>query len=266
VRNGCRSSKGRQSGLVLLFPKLAILTLAITLLPTIALAGKEPWPQYANIAPLPGGGIAINSAGEADGTGAMQINIPVAYTPGWGFINASAYLGDYCNAHDEPFGNGTGLLGMGFTVGSFNVYGSGMAVSRITSESKAVNGQIQLVKQTNSTPALAFGVQDALEKEPYQRAFYGVATRRFEHNGKPVYGTLGFGSGRFLNRVFGGVSMPISKRFNVGAEYDGFQFNIGVGWRPAGREGKLTLLGGYNGKAGWLAGMGTTIKFSSSRY
>lgn len=224
----------------------------------------QPWPQYANIAPLPGAGIALNNSGDADGFGALQMNIPVAYTPSWGFMNISAYAGNYSNAHDEPFGNGTGTFGMGFGSGT-RVYISGMQVSRHLDEAKALNAQILVIKESKNRPALSFGTQDILYKEPKGRSFYGVATKRLSLTGRTVFASLGYGGGRFLCKPFAGVSTPIGDKCNFATEWDGFQINTGVAYRPGGRYGRITLLGGYNGQAGWVAGVGSVITYGSQK-
>ena len=226
---------------------------------------NQPWPQYCNMAPLPGAGIALNSDGHADGVGAIQMNIPVAYTPGSGFANLSAYAGNYCNGNRENFGNGTGVLGFGLgNKDEHRVYFSAMQVSRdIVHEAKAVNCQVLLFDETNNRPSVSFGIQDILHKEPDGKSYYCVATKCLSVKGKSVYASLGYGNGRFLDDPFAGLSIPIGEKYNLITEYDGFQLNAGLSYRPSGRFGKATLLGGYNGKSGWIAGIGTGITFGS---
>ena len=56
---------------------LALLAVALSVfLPDSAVARQDPDPQYTNISPLPGGGVAIDRDGNPDGAGAFQINIP----------------------------------------------------------------------------------------------------------------------------------------------------------------------------------------------
>ncbi|MGQ9581748.1 MAG: hypothetical protein ACUVT8_12520, partial [Armatimonadota bacterium] len=45
-------------------------------------------------------------------------------------------------------------------------------------------------------------------------------------------------------------------------EYDGFQINEGLVWRPDGRFGSLTFTAGYNNRCGIV--LGTSISFSLS--
>jgi len=234
-------------------------------------AEKSPAPQYINIAPLPGAGLALDSEGRPDGQGAMQVNIPVAYTPGADFVNVAAYSGQF-EGHQSrpPWNNGTGVLGMGF--GSWpRCYVSMMAVSScLFSDSKAVNAQVQLTRESANSPALAVGVQDILDKEHGDfsdahntgAGYYAVATKAFGVGGRTLYGTLGYGTGRFLDKPFGGLCAPVSDHLSLAAEYDGFQLNAGLGWRPGGRFSETTILAGYNAEAGPLVGVQTTGKAS----
>lgn len=219
-----------------------------------------PVGQYANTSPLPGSGIAINQQGKPDGLGAMQVNVPVAYTPSWGNIVASAYRGSHIGTWETEFGNGTGVFGVGF-FGRPAVYISGMQVSEILNESKAVSGQISIFSEKPRTPALSIGKQDMLGKEPNGMSPYVVLTKSFQAGARPIYGTLGYGGGRFLDTFFYGVSAPLGKSFNLAAEYDGYQYNFGAGWRPGGQFGKLTIFAGHNSQVGYVAGMAVVGTF-----
>lgn len=216
---------------------------------TGAIALDEPSVQYANISPLPGGGVALSPQGSPDGQGAMQINIPVAYTPRWGFMNAAVFKGNHAGTVDVD--NGSGVFGMGFGE-KYRVYISGMQVSHIWSESKALNAQALLWQKGDL--AISCGYQDIMRKELDQRAPYLVATQPLNMKGKTFYGTLGYGGGRFLKHPFAGVSVPLGDKFNAVVEYDGWQGNTGLAWRPGGRNGKLTLLAANNGHLGFLFG------------
>lgn len=218
--------------------------------------------QYANIAPLPGAGIAMSPEGRPDGAGALQINIPVAYTPGWGYISASAYGGAHVGGPADEFGNGSGVFGVGF-FSKPSIFFSGMRTSHLADESTAVSFQGQLVADTPGTPAVAIGEQDILGKELDGVSPYIVVTRAFKLNRRPMFATLGYGGGRFLDAPFGGLSMPLGNSLNLALENDGYQFNAGIGWRPGGRMGKLTFLGAYNAKCGWLFGLNVAGSFSS---
>jgi hypothetical protein len=217
--------------------------------------------QYANIAPLPGAGVALSPAGKPDGSGAFQVNIPVAYTPGWGYLSASAYGGAHVGGPSWELGNGSGVFGAGF-FGSPRVFISGMRLSHLMDESFALSGQAELVRETDTTPAIAVGEQDMLGKELDGVSPYLVVTKSLRISNRPVHATLGYGGGRFVDGPFGGISMPLGSRMNLALENDGYQFNAGLGWRPGGRMGKLTFLGAFNGKCGWLFGLNVAGSFS----
>lgn len=237
----------------------------------VTFAKNPPDVQYINMAPLPGAGNALNQDGKPDGQGAMQLNIPVAYTPGNGYVDVGISGGEYTrDISNKTFENGTGVIGLGFFTWP-RFYASGMAVSGIIfHDSKALNGQVQVTKETAHLPAMALGAQDVLNKESGDSpnantgiSFYGVATKRFMFGKTTLYGTAGYGAARFEDTVFYGVSWPISDQFTLAAENDGFQFNAVAGWRPWGRFSHVTLLTGYNGKAGVLVGAHATGKIPS---
>ena len=224
-----------------------------------AAAAKTPSTQFVNIAPLPGGGYAINAQGEPDGSGAVQVNIPVAYTPGANQSNLGAYGGSHIGQFSRKLPNGSGMFGAGF--GGFpRVYFSAMQVSSLLfADSKALSVQLQVAEEAPRRPALAFGSQDLLNKEQEtgeSRSYYGVATKSFPLSKSSLHVTLGYGTGRFLDRPFGGVSVPIGHKLNAAIEYDGFQMNEALAWRPGGRFGSVTLLVGYNHRCGVLIGAG----------
>lgn len=226
-------------------------------------AVNVPVTQYANVAPLPGGGLALNQDGEPDGRGAMQINIPIAYTPGDGYASLGAFSGEHVSVYyGNSEQNGTGVLAFGF--GKWpRLYASGMAVSSwLADDSKAVSMQLQFIRETERTPAVAVGIQDLLNKEwkefrhkmNTEVGYYFVATKRLTVAEKPVYASLGYGTGKFLDRPFVGLSYPMNDRLSLAGEYDGYQLNAGVGWRPFGRYSAITVLAGYNGKCGPMVG------------
>lgn len=240
---------------------------------------RTPDTQYANIAPLPGDGIALDPSGKPDGKGALHIGIPIAYTPGEDYVQLGAFLGSYIGDYgtrpgNDPgqMGNGTGVIGIGFGR-KYRVYGSAMAVSAIPFlDSKVISAQVQVLEETEKWPAVAIGGHDLNRKERRElvRAtsnqnvgWYGVATRKIAMGGNDFYATLGYGSGKFLDRYFGGVSIPINDNFTATTEYDGFQWNGGVAYRPRGRYDRMTLLAAYNGKSGLLVGGSTYGKMDS---
>lgn len=228
---------------------------------TDGIPGQVPNYQYANIAPLPGAGVAINTRGELDGNGALQTNIPVAYTPGWGYASLNAFKGAHPVQDSPEFSNGSGIVALGF----FNhrrIFISGMQVSKLRNEAKAYSGQVAILDETATVPAVSIGMQDVLRKEIYGRSGYIVLTKSIAVRSQKLYATLGYGSGRFLNKPFAGMSLPVGGNLNFATEWDGFQLNNGIAWRPGGRQGKFTTYTGYNGKAGILMGGSFAFDFS----
>lgn len=248
-------------GLAVAAVSLAVATSAVARVAPNGIAGHVPNYQYTNISPLPGGGIAVNSHGDLDGNGAMQVNIPVAYTPGWGYASLNEFQGEHPVKGGKDFDNGSSVFALGF-FSSRRVFMSAMQVSSVWSEARAVSGQVMLTDETATAPAISVGMQDILQKEVNGRSAYAVLTKSYPVGGQKLYGTLGYGGGRFLNKPFAGVSMPLGGSLNVLTEWDGFQLNNGVGWRPGGKDGKMTVYAGYNGHTGVLLGGSLACVFS----
>lgn len=236
-----------------------VIALALLLCAAVASAQTsldDPNRQFSNISPLPGGGIAINSEGKPDGLGAVQINIPVAYTPTPGCFTAGVYFGKAVK-EDNELSNPTGNIGVGLGGGA-RIYVSAMVYTgHIKKGGVALNGQWMLSSETESRPSISIGVQDAF-KSAEQKGYsvYAVATKGFVVGQKNIYATVGAGGGRFKHNLFGGLSYPVTDAVNIAAEWDGFQVNSALAWRPSGRDGRMTLLGGYNGRIGVLVGVG----------
>ena len=220
---------------------------------------KTPNYQYTNIAPLPGAGVAINSHGKIDGLGSVQANIPVAYTPKMGYASMSGYRGSHPNTSNTGLDNGSQIFALGFFCKPA-VYISAMKVSNVPDEAKALSGQISILDENASHPAVSIGVQDILEKEINSRSIYFVATKSVQLFNKNAYATLGYGGGRFLSRPFGGISVPYNNHINFITEWDGYQLVGGAAWRPGGRSGKLTFLGAYESGTGLLIGANTSAE------
>jgi hypothetical protein len=233
-------------------------------------AKRPPNIQFTNIAPLPGSGNALDEEGKPDGQGALQLNIPIAYTPGEGYINISAFTGEYIRSWSkDKWENGSGVIGMGFGKSFPRVYLSGMFVSRwLIQDSKVISGQLQVLPESDKTPAFAIGVQDLQNKEwgefrnqfNTKVSYYAVATKAFPAKDRKIYASFGYGKGRFLDSFFGGVSVPINDYFSVAAEYDGYQINEVAIWRPSGRYSNLSVSLGNNSKCGPVAGICVTNK------
>lgn len=84
------------------------------------------------------------------------------------------------------------------------------------------------------TPGLSFGVQDALDKTPDGRRFYGAFTSRETFttaNGDyPADITLGIIGGKVVT-PFVGVLLPFSQEFHILAEHNGLRISAGAEYR-----------------------------------
>lgn len=241
---------------------------------TQVFAVLPPAVQYLNIAPLPGAGMALNSEGVPDGQGAMQINIPVAYTPGKNYIDIASFAGqfegDTTGRGRKFWQSGSGFVGMGFGVKP-RVYLSAMAASSIIfKDSKSMNIQLQVLEETPEHPALAFGAQDFAQKEKERSSvadvrvgYYAVATKSYTWKQRPLYLTAGYGTARFQNSPIGGLSYSINDSYSSALEYDGYQVNGAVAWRPNGRFSRMTVTAAFNGRCGVLIGVHFTGKLDS---
>lgn len=205
--------------------------------------------DFANVSPLSGDGWAVDSCGEIEGNGAFQINIPVAYTPKAGYFVAGGYIGG--SPHDvSSFANKTGILGASIG-GMPRVWLSGAIVSERTTIGSL---QVQLNKETKSLPAFSAGIEGVI-KSDCNRLGFAVATKGFCLAGRPIYVTAGLKANSKNARGIGGVSLPINDYLGFAVEYDGLQGNAALIARPMGLRSPVTLLAGYNGHSGWLAGI-----------
>ncbi len=218
----------------------------IVLAATAACAQTEfrEFPEFRYTSALPGGGWGVTPDGVPGFDGAMQINVPVAYTPHRGVI-----LGYSSGSFDstprlEAGGaksNGTGTIGIGVGSSGHGFYFSEMPTGRNFRESfgePAQNAQQQLLPESDRQPALAVGMQDIFEnRSRYIGAPdslhdtdspYIVLTREFSAGDRPLYLTLGWGWGRFNSTAIGGVSWRAAEQVTVMAEYDGFNPNVGA--------------------------------------
>ncbi len=209
--------------------------------------------QFANISPMSGGGWAVDPCGEIEGNGAFQINIPIGYTPKAGYFVASGYFGGV-PPDKSSFTNKTGIIGASIG-GMPRAWLSGMVVSNTNAVG---NIQVQFNKETDTMPAISAGVQSVFETDCGRWGF-AVATKGFCLGSRPLYVTAGIRANTNNARGIGGVSVPINDYLGFAAEYDGLQANAALILRPTGTKCPVTLLGAYNGHAGWLAGIAVSF-------
>ena len=212
--------------------------------------------QFRHSSALPGNMFGVSPDGQVGFEGALQQNVPVAYTPAadnWvlgynsGSNSSSVKLG-----FSRADVNGTAFIGLGVGRPGHGIYGSWMATESRVSE--AYNFQYQLVDGGQRGWALAVGVQDILNQrqdyagDPYgARSIYGVATRPLNLFGDS-YLTVGWGDGRFGTSPFGGLSIPVTGGLTLVTEYDGMQVNAGLALSGLGQSTEE-----YSEKQKWIA-------------
>jgi len=92
-----------------------------------------------------------------------------------------------------------------------------------------ISAKYQFLGETSSRPAMAVGV-DAINEIAGQmeRSPYIVASKSFPKAELPSVASLGWGSGRFRDSLFGGLAFILQKHWNFIVEYDGLGGNIGT--------------------------------------
>ena len=144
-----------------------ICVLGALVLATWASAQSEfvDYPEFRYTSALPGGGWGVTPDGLPGFDGAIQTNIPVAYTPYTGII-----LGYASGSYDSTpqFGlsggdvNGTATIAMGFGSSGHGIYACEMGTSN--EWEPAENLQYQVLAASESRPAVAIGVVDILSQ------------------------------------------------------------------------------------------------------
>jgi len=201
--------------------------------------------------------------GDPGFAGALQQNIPVAYTPSWGHFVLGGHAGrvagsdlDWLTSEHHRDGTGTVIIGFGQP-------GHGLCLAPMVVDKhfdKSYNLQLQLLDEQARSPAVAVGVVDLLDQREDllhhppghegSRSFYVTATKQLELWGRDAYATVGLGTQRFGNGPFGGLSLPVSDRLTGVVEYDGLGVNLGLAAslrsRPAEHESGWVLYGGLS--------------------
>ncbi len=220
--------------------------------------------QFRHSSSLPGNMFGVSPTGQVGFDGALQQNVPVAYTPIAGNWVIGGNSGSNTGRVEIGFGgkdiNGTAFIGLGIGSPGHGIYGSWMATG--TDIAEAYNFQYQLIDGGQRNWALAVGVQDILNQRqdyvgsPYgARSIYAVATRPCDIFGDS-YLTIGWGGGRFGSNPFGGLSVPVTGGLTLVTEYDGMQVNAGLALSGLGEsteeygEDQEWILLGYFGYSG----------------
>lgn len=196
------------------------------------------FPEFRYTSALPGGGWGVMPTGEPGFDGALQINVPVAYTPHEGFIIGYS-SGSFSTTPKLAF-SGAGSNGTATLAAGFGRPGRGIYVCEMGTSSKwepAENIQVQIRAEEDKWPAVAIGLQDIFGHRDrattpghahHTESPYVVATRQMAVGERTAYLTLGLGWGRFHSGPFAGVSYRASEKVTAMAEYDGYNANLGA--------------------------------------
>jgi len=219
-----------------------LLVLVMLLLPLAVYAAEFiDYPEFRYASGLPGGGFGVSPEGHVGFDGALQLNIPIGYTPGWGNAAIAASSANINGGFPTSFSgvdvNGTLTIGFGM-FGKNALWFSHMGTGEANFLEPAQNVQYQLVPETKDCPGISIGVIDLFNGRtkslltPFAgnaRSYFVAATREFGTEEHPLYATLGFGNGRF-HTVFAGLSYQPLDRLKLLAEYDGWNPNVGAAW------------------------------------
>ena len=235
------STLGKQQGRRLAaWPALAALAAAGWMaVQSEARAEFVDYPQFRHVSGLPGNGYAVNADGEVGWDGAISQCIPLGYTPSSGSVAGSYFSGSRSGGMELGF-SGTEVDGTLALTAGFGSKGHGVAVTADFVDDDfdiAMHAQAQVLRETDSRPAVSVGVLDWANRREETlndwdarggRSFYVAATKQFDAGGRPLHVTLGLGTHRFGDGPFAGACYDLHDRVKVLAEYDGLGVNAGA--------------------------------------
>ncbi len=215
----------------------------------VSVLSADPETEYMEFrfhAGLPGNQSGVTPAGRIGAAGAVQMAIPVAYTPAkYGFvIDANTGMSGRSltlEYHDDEV-NGSLSFGLGLLEPGRGLYVSYMATSISNEPVWALQHQLYgrpaeyAPDGKGDTLGIAIGGIDlnnqrasssSAPRDGDARSFYVVATDQLAAGSDTLYGTLGVGTGRYEG-LFGGLCYRPDDRFAVFAEYDSLGVNCGM--------------------------------------
>ncbi len=197
------------------------------------------YPQFRHVSGLPGNGYAVNADGQAGWDGAMSQCIPLGYTPSRGSMAGSYFSGSRFGGLELGF-SGTDVNGTLALTAGFGSPGHGISVTADVVDDDfdiAMHAQAQVLRETDSRPAVSVGVLDWANRREETlndwdarggRSFYVAATKQLDAGSRPLHVTLGLGTHRFGDGPFAGACYDVHDRVKVLAEYDGLGVNAGA--------------------------------------
>jgi len=227
--------------------RLAITVVVAMAVGASCVVGSTDWNRYyqfRHVSTLPGNAFGVTPDGKISFSGALQQNIPVAYTPCAGNYITGFWSGSNFSHFDFGFSgdvNGTASVGVGLGKAGRAAYFSVMFTD--SDWRQAYNVQLQLLGETDEHPAVAIGANDIFNMRqkiagiPHgARSVYITSPWQRGTAEHPVFITAGLGNGRFDSGPFAGVSWGLADHFTAIVEYDGLNTNAGLAYGLRGRQ------------------------------
>lgn len=207
------------------------------------IGGPGQFPQFRSMSGLPGSGFGVLPDGRVDASGAWSLSTPIAYSlQPWQFVFGAGSLSPnkglrfLDTSSGESKGNGTAQFMVGLPLGRYGTATYTLVV---------LSGKLDNASNFTWTPPgqtgpvrFGFGVQDLGGGGGTQgegpggadpgnsRSYFGVATWE---GPRGFHASLGVGSTRF-DGVFGNASANLTDRLKAVAEFDTFNWNVGLGY------------------------------------